>query len=185
MVSQPVPGLTAAVECFLAHFRQLQYLPFISEVEIGELYGQEVNAALKMLDLYNQEKHICAKCQYRCCRRVKCELYDTALAGCPVELYRPVLCRVHYCDRFSAHHDLVKTLGDIYLESLLEAAKLDASRAAFFDCPSFTPLAPDLTASMVALLKLGKENQQKQSEVLLQIGHLIENRSSLFPENKH
>jgi hypothetical protein len=182
MVAQPVPGVTLAVESFLAYFRQLRYMPFLSDAEIVLLYGPEVNSAIMTLDFYNQQQHICGTCQYHCCRRVKCEFYDPAFTCCPVEPYRPALCRLHYCDRFCADYGLlVKALGDIYLESLLVASRLDASRAALFDCPAFAPLDPHLTVSIQTALQLVKLRQKTHVEVFPGILHLIEERTLKAP----
>jgi hypothetical protein len=182
MVALPVPGKAVAVECFLAYFRQLRYLPFLSEAEFEMLYGLEVNSAIRTLDLYNQQQHICGTCQYQCCRRVKCEFYDPAFSCCPVEPYRPALCRLHYCDRFCSDYGLlVKALGDIYLECLLAAARLDAARAALFDCPAFTPLAPKLTVSIQTALQLVKVSQKTHVGIFPGVLHLIEDRTLKAP----
>jgi hypothetical protein len=175
LVSKHLPDVATAVNCFLANFRKVRYLPFIADAEAEALLGAEVSAALVELDAYNRQNQVCHGCQGHCCPRVKCELYDVRFSGCPVEAFRPVLCRLHFCDKFNqAHGPLVKILGDIYLESLLAAAKIDAVTAAMFDCPAFTPRAPQLVSLIARPLDKARSGQLTEESARQEILILIE-----------
>jgi len=95
---------------------------FIDEdVEMELLYGEELSVAVKELERYDHEEKLCSTCISRCCPMVKCELYSPVLSRCPIWPYRPVLCRMHFCNKFVGSYGLlVKDIGDIFLDGLLE-----------------------------------------------------------------
>lgn len=175
MVSKSLPDLNRAVTRFLNGFSQLQHLPFLTGDEANGLFGPEVESALAELDLYNQQNRICGSCQYRCCLRVKCEFYDAHFSRCMVENDRPALCRLHFCNKYSAERGpLIRILGDIYLESLLAAAPIDRARAAMFDCPAFYPLEPQLTAQISLVLEKIRTGKISEAQASREIQDLIE-----------
>ena len=108
-----------AVVSFLEHVEQLSRLPLITDSETVELYGEEVAAAVAAMDQVNREGQICLNCQSRCCPACGCELYAPQFGQCPIYDFRPVLCRLHFCHRFStAGRSIVVELGDIFFDSL-------------------------------------------------------------------
>ncbi len=89
-------------------------MPLIGDSEMARLFGEETAAALAELDACNRQGQICSSCRGSCCRLVSCELYTPELSCCPVQKFRPVLCRMHFCHKFNAKYPLlVKEAGDI------------------------------------------------------------------------
>ena len=169
-----LPDVNSAVESFLANFRKLKYLPFITDIEAIALFGPQVTASLIELDDHNRQEQICSCCQNRCCLRVKCEVYSASFSGCAVDSLRPALCRLHFCDKFKNEcGPLVKILGDIYLESLLAAAKIDSTLADLFDCPTFLPLAPRLVSLIIPVLDSARAGRLQEREAFQEVQHLI------------
>jgi hypothetical protein len=169
-----LPDVNSAVESFLSNFRKLKYLPFITDIEAAELFGPQVTARLVELDDHNRREQICSHCHSRCCLRVKCEVYDASFSGCPVDSLRPALCRLHFCNKFNSEcGPLVKILGDIYLESLLAAAKIDSALADLFDCPTFLPLTPLLISLIVPVLDDARAGRLSEQEAFQEVQHLI------------
>jgi hypothetical protein len=170
-----LPDIQTAVDRFLAGFPLLRFLPFLSDREAADLYGPEVNAAVAEMEKYNLEQRVCEECRDRCCLLVKCELYDTRFTRCLVENYRPALCRLHYCDKYNGEYtSLARRLGDIFLEVLLAAQKIDRGRVDLFDCPAFKPLVPQLTARIGLILDDLRLGQVIETEALLMIKQEIE-----------
>jgi len=166
--------VNSAIESFISNFEGLGNLPFIADSQVERLYGAQVAAALNQLELYNLQHQICNNCQQRCCLRVKCEYYDAALGHCPVQPFRPALCRLHFCKEYAAENgQMVKELGDIYLETILAAAKIDRRKADYFDCPSFMPLVPDLTQKIQAQIVAIKEGRVTESQGLALIHEML------------
>ncbi len=138
-----------AVENFAAGFRKMASLPFATDADIAAAYGAEVAEALKRLEANGRERNICRDCSQRCCELVRCEFYSPAFNLCPVQDYRPPLCRLHFCGRYGENQAaLVKDLGDVFLDGLQAAARIDAARADLFDCPAFAPMVPDLVKTI-------------------------------------
>jgi hypothetical protein len=165
--------LEKAVQSFLGQFESLVRLPFITDSEMEHLYGQEVTSGLAQLHRFNLDKGICRNCNDRCCRLVDCELYSEAFSGCPVHSYRPILCRMHFCQKFALEYPfLVKDLGDIFLEGLLAGQKIDSRKSNSLDSPPLTKFAPDLIEEISAHLTAIKENRLSETEAfkIIQVG---------------
>jgi len=152
--------IDAAVRSFVKNFQKLSRGPMVTDIEMFWLFGSQVAEALADLDNYNQQEGICRDCINRCCMLVRCELYDANLNLCPVQSFRPVLCRMHFCDKFAqVHGQRIKEIGDIFLESLLEARLLDYRLSELFDCPPLGRVAPGLIniiSPLIILLRDGK-----------------------------
>lgn len=156
-----------AVKNFLVCFESLSCLPFIGDDEIVRLYGEQVETVLAELERYNQQENLCRNCEYRCCQLVKCEFYNLALSICPAHHFRPLLCRMHYCDKFTPVYPLaVKELGDIFLESLLAAERINIEKAKLFDCPPLSKLVPELTKSVSNFIKTTGEGRLDEDTIL-------------------
>jgi hypothetical protein len=124
-------------------------LPLISDSEMLRLFGAEVASALAEMERFNLEGSICQSCRGGCCRLVSCELYTPGLTLCPVQNFRPLLCRMHFCRHFSAVYPLlVKESGDIYLDSLIAAEKSGYKGVFLFDCPPLSRPAPGLVEAL-------------------------------------
>ena len=103
-------------------------LPFITDLEIRKLFGQEVAQALESLEGVNKEREICFTCGGKCCQQMRCEFFDSAFEECPIHEYRPVLCRFHYCEEFGEDQtSLVRELLDIFVSGV---AQLEAENGA-------------------------------------------------------
>jgi hypothetical protein len=156
-----------AVDSFLKHNESLSCLPFISEVEMETLFGDDVNSALAELERYNQQGQICRNCDSRCCRLVDCELYTAELSRCPVHHWRPALCRLHFCNKFSRVYPLiVRDAGDIYLESLIAAERRGIKITYLFDCPPLAKLAPELVTAISSYLSAFKEGRSGEARTI-------------------
>lgn len=83
---------------------ELSELPFVTDAQIQEFFGQRVSQALSFLDRFSAEQGICSSCGGRCCQEIKCELYLEDFQGCPIYDRRPLICRFHYCQRFGDEH---------------------------------------------------------------------------------
>ncbi|MBI2836583.1 MAG: hypothetical protein HYX85_02695 [Chloroflexi bacterium] len=143
-----------AIASFLKHLPRLSRLPLISDEEMAELYGGEVAAVLRETERFDSSEWVCARCERRCCPAVRCELYAPQFTRCPVHDFRPVICRLHFCNRFPiAASPLMRELDDIFFESLLSARQIGIEAARLFDCPPFGQLAPGLVASIGPLVQ--------------------------------
>ncbi len=164
-----------SVDLFVRNFESLVYLPFIADSEMERLYGPEVIQALADLDNYNRQEKICQTCAQRCCLLVDCEFYAPDLGTCPVQSFRPTLCRMHFCHRFSpAYRELVKDLGDIFLEGLLAGGKVDSQKADLFDSPPLGPLMPSLSPVISTLLEEVRSGRLEKIEAWKRIEFEIE-----------
>ena len=149
-----IPDVKLAVSNFLNHFESLSRLPFISNVEIDSLFGEEIGAILHELELYGRQEGFCLTCRSRCCLLVDCELYVPNFNRCSIYDFRPLLCRMHFCNKFApVHRELVKAVGDIFLESLLAVEHLNPAKTKLLDSPPLGNLAPDMVAVIRHFIK--------------------------------
>jgi hypothetical protein len=159
--------VTKATEYFLEYFERLPRLPLIADNELTPLLGKEVYSALAELESYNRQQKLCSRCANRCCKLVDCELYTPELGTCPIQSFRPLLCRMHFCSQFSEVYPVwVKELGDIFLESLLAAEQRDRQRAAFFDTPPLKQFALEPVTAILPLLSEFKKGNLDEPSVL-------------------
>ena len=108
-----------AIENLIANLDRFPQLPFITDLELSQLFGQEVIQAIKFLEGINREHLICSACGGKCCQQMGCELFDEAFGECPVYEYRPVLCRLHYCEKFGDDQEsLIRGLLDIFVRGV-------------------------------------------------------------------
>ncbi len=146
-------NISEAVKTFLSSFKSLSRLPLITDAEMDRVFGKEVSTALAKLYSFNEEQEICRGCLSRCCLLVHCELYDPRLVRCPIYTCRPVLCRMHFCDRYTRIFDLlVKDIGDIFLESLSAAERLDPRTAGLLDSPPLGRPVSRLTNAILPVI---------------------------------
>jgi hypothetical protein len=164
-----------ALQRFQSQFESLIRLPFIADSEMNLLFGKEVNFGLENLERLNQEKNFCRDCQNRCCRLVDCELYSETLACCPIHSFRPILCRMHFCNKFALENpSLVKDLGDIFLDSWLAAQQIVPDKAAFLDSPPLIHYGPEIISDIAARIKEIKTNKSTDNRILDTIRITIE-----------
>ncbi len=142
-----------AIATFLERFEHLSCLPFITDSEINELFGEEVAGALAEFERYNQKEQVCSKCESRCCPVIACEFYTPQFTRCPIYDIRPPVCRLHFCHRFPlANGLLMKELGDVFLESLLIVERHGSLKIKLFDCPPMSHIVPGLVVITTPLI---------------------------------
>jgi hypothetical protein len=164
-----------ALKRFQSQFESLLRLPFIADDEMIQLFGEEVNSGLEELTSLEHQKGYCRDCRSRCCRLVDCELYSEALTTCPIHSFRPILCRMHFCNRFTFESSpLVKELGDLFLDSWLTAQQTDVNKARLLDSPPLSPYAPELVFFITDRIKEIVADKQGESMVLSSIRTEIE-----------
>lgn len=161
-----------AIGNFLERVEQLSHLPLITNLDMDNLFGEEVTAVLAELSRLDREEQICLHCQNRCCQTSSCELYATRFSQCPIHDFRPLVCRLHFCHRFHlADSSLVKELGDIFFDSLLAADRAGSTRVRFFDTPPLATSAPELiavTSPWVNAVREGSLNPEYASKLVRQ-----------------
>ena len=120
----PDVNVEMAKQNFIANLDGFPQLPFVTDLELRQLFGPEVGQALDFLEGINNGRGICSACGGECCQQMGCEFFDEAFGKCPVHEYRPVLCRFHYCDKFGEDQKwLIRELLGIFVSgvSQLEA----------------------------------------------------------------
>jgi hypothetical protein len=176
-----IPDINLAVSNFLRHFESLSRLPLVTNAEMDSLFGEEVAAALQELGLYGRQEGLCRTCRSRCCLLVDCELYEAGFSRCSIHDFRPVLCRMHFCNKFApVYRELVKTVGDIFLESLLAGEHLDPAKTKMLDSPPLRNLAPDLVDRIGRLIKAFDEGFLDEPAALKSITAEIEKQSDSY-----
>ena len=117
-----------AIENFITGLDRSPQLPFITDLELRELFGQEVSQAFEFLEGINKEREICSACGGKCCQQMGCEFFYEAFGGCPIHECRPVLCRFHYCEKFGENQkSLIRELLDIFVSGV---SRLEAENGA-------------------------------------------------------
>jgi len=159
-----------AINSFLENIEQLSGLPFISDSEINSLFGEEVAAALARLNHYARERQICLCCEGRCCKIAHCELYAPQFERCPIYDFRPVVCRLHFCQQFqTTGSSLVKELGDIFFESLTAADSYGSAKVRMFDNPPLSICCSDFVEAVtpwVDAVQEGSLNPKRAVELI-------------------
>lgn len=155
-----------AIRSFLEHVDRLPRLPLVTDMEMDALFGEEVAAALAHLDRHNQAEQMCLQCESRCCQVCQCELYTPQFSRCPIQEFRPVLCRLHFCNRFRvAGSTLMDELGDIFFDSLLAADREGNPGVRLFESPPLSIAAPGLIAATSPWMQALREGTANPEQV--------------------
>jgi hypothetical protein len=162
-----------AIASFLNHFEQLARLPLITDQEMKNLYGDEIELAILEMDRLNQENQLCLNCDRNCCQEYSCEFFAPQFGWCPVFHIRPVICRIHFCQRFQPAACLtIMELYDIFLDSLDIAAKSGSTKVGLFEIPPFISFAPQLISAIAPLVQAVREGnldpENGRQQILLQ-----------------
>ena len=64
-----------AITNFLARSHQFGQMLFVTDEELGRLFGEELIAAVTRLQQYDHQESECLKCGGSCCLDIGCELY--------------------------------------------------------------------------------------------------------------
>lgn len=165
-----IPDVDLAVRNFLNKLESLSHLPLMTDAEMDFSFGEEVTAALQELEVYNCQEGLCRTCRSRCCLLVDCELYVPGFSRCSIHKFRPLLCRMHFCNKFApVYREMVKAVGDIFLESLLAGQHLDPAKTRLLDSPPLVPLAPGLVAHLRPFIDAFEEGRIDESTALKSI----------------
>jgi hypothetical protein len=160
-------NMDKAINRFLASVEGLSRLPFMTDSDMLLVYGEEVMESSAEMARYNYEAGLCSKCPKRCCPMVHCELYDASFSRCPVYDYRPAICRMHFCEKFSVgDSSFVREFADIYINSLLEAKLEGSLKTDLFDSPPLSKFAPEFLAAVAPFLHAFKTGKLIESDAL-------------------
>ena len=111
-----------AIERFALHAERGRSARATDE-DLATVFGIELAATVGELERHDREQGICASCGGQCCQAIGCALYRPEAPRCPIHAERPLLCRMHYCERFlGTHREAVVALRDVYLACLGEVA---------------------------------------------------------------
>jgi hypothetical protein len=167
MFRQQHINLDAAVRRFLQNVDSLTRLPLISDADYLLLLGPGVVEASAVMSRINGAKNLCADCPKRCCPLVKCELYDTRFSRCPIFEYRPLVCRMHYCDRFvQEDRSFIGEFADVYLNALIEAKVHGSRKVDLVDSPPFSRYAHELLEALRPALEAFREGRLEEKVAL-------------------
>jgi hypothetical protein len=158
------------IQNFAERLPSMSRLPFITDEEMMELYGEEVLAVAAKLDTFGKEAQLCEKCKDRCCSLVKCELYVPEFGRCPVFELRPPICRLHYCHRFFPKNDIdLKDLSDVFFDGLLLSQSRGDKKVDLFDSPPIERGAPDFVHAVIPVIEVVKNKQMSPAEAMVKI----------------
>jgi hypothetical protein len=156
-----------AIRHFLQNVESLTRLPLITDEETEQLLGSEVMQACAVMSQINRQKNLCGACQKRCCPMVKCELYDARFSQCPILEFRPLICRMHYCDQFiQIDKSFIREFADIYLNALVEAKLQGSQKVNLFDSPPLSRYAPQLLIAVGPALQAFREGKADEKATL-------------------
>jgi hypothetical protein len=170
-----LPDIGKEVESFLSGYGHLVRLPLISDTEAESLFSAQFLRTLEQLRQYDQAERICSGCAGLCCGTIHCEVYDPAFGTCPIFSLRPLLCRLHFCNKFDNYREEVKIVGDIFLEGLLEIEKRGSCKAKLFDSPPLAPADPAMAGKIIPLMTAFREGRLDRSAALQAILTVAEN----------
>ncbi len=94
---------------------------FFTDAEFEAAFGAQAADAIKMLSRY--AGNICRDCGGECCRRIKCELYSSRFAFCPIFAYRPAKCRLYFCEKILENEALSETEREILNKPAVELSE--------------------------------------------------------------
>ena len=158
------------IKLYLENVSKLTRLPFITDAEMEQLFGEEVASILGQISRYDEETHLCRDCQKRCCPVAQCELYDTHFTSCPIYSLRPVVCRLHFCHLFQKDcAQWVTELSDIFFECLLAGEAVGISSTTLFDCPPIVRCAPEFVTATVPTMQALKDQSIISGEAVRKI----------------
>ena len=169
---------------FLEGVDRLPRLPFITDAEMDDLFGEEVVAALSTLHHYGQEEGVCLHCESRCCLACRCEVYSPEFGCCPVQELRPVLCRFPFCNRFRvAGSAFMDELGDLFFECLLAADRDGNPRVRLFESSPLAHGAPDVVAAVSPWVKAVREGRMPPQRAEKVIRREAQKHRTAVPQN--
>ena len=154
-----------AIENLVRNIGNFPCLPFITDLELRQLFGEEVGQALEFMEAINRERKICSTCGGQCCRQMGCDFFVDGLGECPIYDLRPLICRFHYCDKFGEEHkSLIKELADVIVGGVsgLErqvgsVAAIELNMLLYAACRKGEEPLPDLIKDMRQIMAAAKE----------------------------
>ena len=153
-----------AIASFEKNAKNLVRLPFVENREMEQLYGEEFARTLEKLNRLGREEQVCLDCPICCCAEHSCEFYAPQFNQCPIFDFRPVICRVHFCERFKiADKSIITEVSEIFLYGTHILAASGSARSIYFNPPPFAEAIPGLISSIspwVSKVRAGKINSQ-------------------------
>ena len=147
-----------AIRNFLKRVEELSQLPLINDLEMNDLFGEEVASVLAEMERNNREEQVCSNCENKCCHAISCEFYASQFSQCPIYDFRPLVCRLHFCHKFYfSVSSWMEEISDIFFESLLAADRDGSDKVRFFDSPPLTRNSPDLIVVTSAWMNAVRE----------------------------
>lgn len=144
---RPLLDVVASVQRFQTGLADLPQLLFVSDDEVAQLTGSAACGMLHDLEKQGVEERLCATCGGICCRDVGCELYAVPFQRCPIQRFRPLACRFHFCHRFGpAHKAEIVALRDLYLACYMLRDSQDSFKLRCLDAPPLAQLCPELVS---------------------------------------
>ena len=89
-----------AINRFVEHVEDLPNLSLVTDLEMKELYGEELATTLDKMNRLIWEKPLCLQCDSICCQEYGCEFYAPQFVQCPIFDLRSAVCRFHFCEKF-------------------------------------------------------------------------------------
>ena len=88
---------------------------------------------------------------------------------------------MHFCNRFApVYKELVKTVGDIFLESLLAGEKVNGGKTKLLDSPPLGKLVPglvDAAGQFIVAFKAGRMNEAEAFEgIAVDVGEKLQSK---------
>lgn len=170
---------------YLNNLEKLRRLPLITDAEMTDLFGQEVQDCIAKLSGYDTDNGRCHDYQKRCCLVAGCELYDAKFDRCPIYEYRPVVCRLHYCHLFQKEQGLlVEELSNVFFDCLLAAQAAGMSNVILFDSPPLIRCAPSLVTAVRPLVNKLKSGQISKTNAIDRIQQIAAQFEREQPRNQ-
>jgi hypothetical protein len=166
-----------AISRFLERVDTYGQIILITGNEVRELFGEEMMAALNRLESFAEEQRLCADCGGRCCDDIGCELFVSRFGQCPIHSFRPIACRLHFCQRFdNPYKSAIIELRDVFLGCYSAIDLWYSPNIASMDAPPFTPYCPEFISAVAPLVEAVRAGSAAPQDM----AHLIMKQASKY-----
>lgn len=161
-----------AISNFLTRSHQFGQLLFVTDEELGRLFGEELTATVTRLEQYDNQESECLKCRGSCCLDIGCELYLPQFGRCPIRDFRPIPCRLHFCHHFDPmDRSLVLELRDVFLGIFTFAESHNSAIFGLLDTPPLARSSAEFVTAVspsVMAIENGSLDLERGEELLRQ-----------------